>query len=241
MKFRKAVLIIHGFAGGTYDEEVLANHLELNRRFDVFSFTLPGHNVKSREVSTCDAWIKSSEDHLKSLIDNGYKSIYIIGHSMGGVIAAYLAYKYKEVKRLVLAAPAFTHIASKEEGGLFQATLKSRKLIKTYSFDEFLTRFRKLPMSAVPEFIKLVNIYCKYKNKITVPTLVLQGMNDEIVPPLKTEEMYDKIKCNKKMYVMVKGYTHDLFRGDKAYLLSLIVEKFLSTPKFMIKSKKTSV
>ena len=33
---RKAVLIIHGLAGGTYDEEPLANYLELNRKLDVF-------------------------------------------------------------------------------------------------------------------------------------------------------------------------------------------------------------
>ena len=40
MLFKKAVLIIHGFAGGTYDQEDLANYLELNRIFDVYQFTL---------------------------------------------------------------------------------------------------------------------------------------------------------------------------------------------------------
>ena len=39
MIFKKAILIIHGFAGGTYDEEQLANYLELNKDFDVFQFT----------------------------------------------------------------------------------------------------------------------------------------------------------------------------------------------------------
>ena len=44
MIFRKAILIIHGFAGGTYDQEYLANELELQSHFDVFTFTLPGHD-----------------------------------------------------------------------------------------------------------------------------------------------------------------------------------------------------
>ena len=48
-RFRKAVLIIHGFAGGTYDQEFLANFLELNSGLDVYTFTLPGHDVKSSE------------------------------------------------------------------------------------------------------------------------------------------------------------------------------------------------
>ena len=43
MKLRKAVLIIHGFAGGTYDEERLAFYLTMHN-YDVFTFTLPGHD-----------------------------------------------------------------------------------------------------------------------------------------------------------------------------------------------------
>ena len=31
--FRKAVLIIHGFAGGTYDQERLANYLERHAKW----------------------------------------------------------------------------------------------------------------------------------------------------------------------------------------------------------------
>lgn len=238
MKLRKAILIIHGFAGGTYDEEILANYLEFDRRLDVFSFTLPGHDVKSREVSTCDAWIKSSEEHITELINKGYNSIYLIGHSMGGVIATYLAYKHKEVKRLVLAAPAFTHLASKEEGGLVHATLKSAKLIKSYSMEEFFTRIRKLPISSIPEFLKLINRYAKYIYKINIPILMIQGNSDEIVPPLKTEKLYSELKINKKIFVKVKGGSHDLFREEKTMELCSIIHSFLSKPKFMIKETK---
>ena len=56
MLFKKAVLIIHGFAGGTYDQEDLANYLELNKSFDVFQFTLPGHNRNLSKVKH-EEWI----------------------------------------------------------------------------------------------------------------------------------------------------------------------------------------
>ena len=79
---------------------------------------------------------------LNYLIKHGYKSIYLIGHSMGGVIASYLATKYKQVKKLVLAAPSFTHIASKEEGGLVKAAFKSKELMEAYSTSEFFTRIK---------------------------------------------------------------------------------------------------
>ena len=40
---RKAVLIIHGFVGCLGDNEYLMNYLTFDRKFDVFSRTLPGH------------------------------------------------------------------------------------------------------------------------------------------------------------------------------------------------------
>ena len=78
---RKAVLIIHGFAGGTYDQEKLANYLEKNYRFDVYSFTLPGHAKRSFKTVKYSDWIVACEEQIETLIDYGYKDIYLIGHS----------------------------------------------------------------------------------------------------------------------------------------------------------------
>ena len=54
--------------------------------------------------------IKKSEEKVEWLINNGYSNIYVIGHSMGGVIASHLATKYRQIKKLVLAAPAFHYL-----------------------------------------------------------------------------------------------------------------------------------
>ena len=67
MIFRKAILIIHGFMGGTYDEEDLANYLELERKFDVFQFTLPGHKRNLSKVKYGE-WISKSEEMVNWLI-----------------------------------------------------------------------------------------------------------------------------------------------------------------------------
>ena len=124
--FRKAVLIIHGFAGGTYDEEKLANFLERHAKLDVYSFTLPGHEKRTFKTVKYQEWIKESEDMLNRLINYGYKDIYLIGHSMGGVIATYLASKYKRVKKLVLAAPAFNYLVANDESNAIEKMKKGR-------------------------------------------------------------------------------------------------------------------
>ena len=71
---RKAILMIHGFVGGNYDYGDLINELELVKNFDVFTYTLPGHeklivkNVKQKD------WIKESERQIDILIQNKYKN-----------------------------------------------------------------------------------------------------------------------------------------------------------------------
>ena len=160
MMFRKAILIIHGFAGGTYDEENLANYLELNRCFDVYQFTLPGHDKSLRKVKYQE-WIKKSEEKIEWLIKNGYNNIYLIGHSMGGVIATYLATKYKQIKKLVLAAPAFHYLDFKNENiNIKESIKKAPKIMEQYSGDEIISRFLKININAIREFMLLVKKSC---------------------------------------------------------------------------------
>ena len=179
---RKAVLIIHGFAGGVYDEEALSIYLELNN-FDTYTFTLPGHDRTLFNKVKKEDWINSCESHLQKLIDNGYKDISVIGHSMGGVLATYLAVHHKEVKRLVLAAPAFHYLAFKgNKVDVIESIKKLPNLFKSYDPEEVLSRLFKIPVTTIKEFMKLVEEHTKDINDITCPTLILWGNKDDVVP-----------------------------------------------------------
>lgn len=235
---RRAVLIIHGLAGGTYDEEPLANYLQMNRKFDVFAFTLPGHDVKDKRKATMDAWMKESERQLETLINAGYKKIYLVGHSMGGVIATHLAKEYKEVKKLVLVAPAFTSIASKEEGGLITALFKIPDLVKTYSYNELLTRINKLPFSAEKEFFKLIETYRNDIYSITIPTMFVHGTNDQVVPVKSSIDIFEKLDNNSKIILLIKDYYHDVFKGNKVESINKEIRDFLVKRNSKIKIEK---
>ena len=237
----KAILIIHGFAGGTYDEEYLANYLELQKKFDVFIFTLPGHDVKDKRRATCDEWIKESENQLKRLIKNKYKNIYLVGHSMGGVIATHLAKKYKQVKKLVLVAPAFTSLASKEEGGLLSAIMKLPDIIKAYSYNEFFTRVNKLPLRAEKEFFKLIDKYKKEIYDVNIPVMFVHGTSDQIVPYKSSERIYNTMNNKKKVFLTINDYYHDVFKGKKVDDICFHIEIFLKHRKFMIKKEKLEI
>lgn len=227
MLFKKAILIIHGFAGGTYDQEELANYLELNRNFDVFQFTLPGHEKNLSKVERIE-WIKASEDKIEWLIRNGYNKIYLIGHSMGGVIATYLASKYKEVKKLVLAAPAFHYLnVIKDDLNVSKSLKVAPKIIKDYGSDEVIARMLKFNVSVIKEFMELVKEHYNFPKDVTCPVLIIQGKNDNLVPITSSEYVYSKVKSNVKRLILVDGLNHDIFRGNKKEIIYSIVECFL--------------
>lgn len=233
MIFRRAILIIHGYAGGTYDQEGLARYLELNWNFDVYQFTLPGHRKNSGKA-TCEEWIKSSEDMIEWLIQNGYRKIYLVGHSMGGVIATYLASKYKEVKKLVLAAPAFQYLDVKNKELNVKESLKDiPKVIKTYGLGEVISRSFKLNMGAVKEFMNLVKEYYDSPKDVTCPTLILQGNNDNLVPLSSSKYVYENINTKEKKLVYLDDVTHDMFIGENVEKIYHIVEKFLKKGEFI--------
>lgn len=227
MIFRKAILILHGFAGGTYDQEDLANYLELNKSFDVYQFTLPGHDKNLSKVKYSE-WIEQSEKKVEWLIKNGYSNIYVIGHSMGGVIATYLAGKYKEIKKLVLAAPAFHYLNVINDDLNFKESLKAApKVIEQYGRDEIVARFLKLNVSALGEFMSLIKEYYHAPKNVKCPVLILQGDEDHLVPQSSSEYVYSEVESNDKKLIYIKGANHDIFKCGKQEKILEIVEKFL--------------
>lgn len=225
---RKAVLIIHGFAGGTYDEECLANYLELNR-FDVYTFTLPGHERTLFKHVTRKDWINSCEEHLKMIIDAGYKKIYVVGHSMGGVLATYLASRHKEIKKIVLAAPAFKYMTfDNDEFKLTYALKNSPKLFKYYSKEDIISRAIQFPASVIKEFMALVEESQNLPNEISCPVLIIHGTDDQIVPLKSSKNILEQFKNHDKKLIVLDEVTHDIFRSKEKERVCKEVKSFLN-------------
>ena len=230
---KKAILLIHGFAGGAYDYGDLPNDLELINNYKVFTYTLPGHNKSIINNVTKEDWIKKSEYQIEKIINHGYKDIYVIGHSMGGVIASYLASKYKEVKKLVLAAPAFQYFKFENNKiNILESIKVVPTLFKDYDKSEVISRIFKVPVSTIREFTSLVKEHHDDIKNIKCPTLIIHGTKDEIVPNSSTAYVYDNIKSSSVLLVEFENLTHDLFINDRYdEVKNLIINYFKSKPK----------
>ncbi len=237
MLFRKAILLIHGLAGGVWDHMELANSLELIHYFDVYNVMLPGHDKSIITNVTYNDWVLAVEENIEKLIKHGYKSIYIMGHSMGGVIASHIASKYKEVKKLVLVAPAFKYLKFKEEKLDILNSLKyAPTAFKDYDIKEIIGRIFKLPLPTTIEFIKLVKEYTTDIKKVNIPTLIIHGDNDNIVPYDSAKYVYDNINSKIVTLATFKEVTHDAFKGDRGNdVINLVKDFFLK--KHYVKNK----
>ena len=223
---RKAVLIIHGFGGGTFDEEILANTLEFDKRLDVYSFTLPGHNNDFNKVTKED-WMNSARDHMNMLIKHGYKKIYLIGHSMGGVIATKIAGEYKEVKKLVLAAPAFKYASDGTKLNIVDTIKSGRSILKQYSLEDLFKRYFKLPKNAIREFKGLVKENYDAPLSINVPILIIRGNKDTVVPLSSCEYVFNSVQSKYKRMIVLKDADHSIYSGNRSEDISNETLKFL--------------
>lgn len=228
MLFRKAILIIHGFGGGTYDEEYLAHRLQLIKNYDVYTFTLAGHDGLFKSNMNEEEWINCCDDMIKFLIKSGYNSIYVIGHSMGGVLSSIMASRYKQVKKLVLISSSFKYLSFKDDSFDFFGSLKKAKdVVGDYSGDEVITRLLKMPLASLHEFANLVSNNQGVLKSIVVPTLIIQGNNDNLVPIETADYIYNNISSLKKEILIYDGVNHDVFKSLKKDVITSDIINFL--------------
>ena len=218
--FRKAIVVIHGFTGNLYDNEYLVNYLEEEPLYDVYAETLPGHNKDRFSDASMDDWKQSVDNMMNRLINLGYKTIYVIGHSMGGVLASYAASKYKEIRKIVFVNAAFDYFNFKQnkddlkEKDLSKYTRVLQKVVRTSPF--MVNEFRKLVKEG-PEFLK----------EVDCDALILRSSNDGIIPSDASNLIYDSINSNNKYITDIKNASHTVLSGDKKEVTSEYIKLFL--------------
>lgn len=232
---KKAILLIHGFAGGAYDYGNLPNDLEFVNNYKVFTYTLPGHDKAIINKVTKDDWIKMSEMQIEKIIKHGYKEIYVIGHSMGGVLAAYLASKYKEVKKVVLAAAAFKHVLSNYK--TIDPIKKYQEIIKSYSLSVVIDRINKLHPSCLKEFLNLVKEKQSVLKDVKCPIMIIQGMDDELVPVSTAFMIFNNVNSKVKRLVLCDNCNHHVFKCKNYEIIIKNIEKFLNTKVYIKKTE----
>ncbi len=165
-------IYLHGFASSpnSYKAQDLVNRFaEINIKLERPDLNLGdfSHLTITRQIN-----------QVTALFPNDVTPLTLIGSSLGGLTAAYLAQKNIQVQRLVLLAPAFGFLSH------WLPTLGEKKLqlwqeqnsLMVYHYGEQ----RELPLHY--DFLKDASLYHEEILQRPVPTLILHGTADEVIP-----------------------------------------------------------
>ena len=227
--FMIGCLFIHGFTGAPYEIEPLARYIRDSTDWVVRTPTLPGHGetlyLKGTHYSE---WIEYAEKELIDLLRTCDK-VFIIGFSMGGLIAGYLATRYP-IQKLVLLSAAAYYINPKQLVADIKIMLRDG-LNKTLHKNELYLRYKKkivdTPLSATIEFRKLVRKIRPELHRIKVPTLIVQGECDGIVPIKSANYLHQVISSTEKKLLLLPCAKHHVCYGEDQDKLFKEVDTFL--------------
>ncbi|TLS53137.1 alpha/beta fold hydrolase [Paenibacillus antri] len=219
MKSGRVCLLLHGFTGGPYEVRPLAEHLE-SRGWTCKVPTLPGHDGPLRDLyhTRYEEWVLAAAAIAGELTER-HGSFDLVGFSMGGLIAAYLANRFP-VRRMALLNAAVHYVSP----GRF--VRNAVRVLRSGEIRELRSK-RETPVGAVIEFAKLVRRLKPEIAKIRTPTFIAQGELDEVVHPRSAVYIASRVKGEKTMTVYPHSRHMLCFEPDATYVFRH-VERFFS-------------
>ena len=227
------LLIVHGLAeqSGRYGNVV--NHF-VPLGYAVYGIDHLGHG----KSDGTRVYVKGFDDYtntLKVYFDKirewqPDKPIFLIGHSMGGLISAvYLLDHQAELAGAVLSGPAVkipNHVTPTMRfvGKILSALIprfgllalsadgisRDPAVVQAYISDPLVHR-GKMTARLASEMLKTMQTVTAQAARVTLPILIVQGSADRLVNPAGAQMLYDAISSVDKEIKIYDGLYHEVF------------------------------
>jgi len=229
---RAVLLVAHGLAEHSGRYMNVVNHF-VPLGYAVYGIDHLGHGKSGGER----VYVERFQDYTKTLKKyfdmirewQPEKPIFLIGHSMGGLIsAAYLLEYQDELSGAVLSGPAL------KVPDISQATIFIGKLLSSIIPKVGLIQLESEGVSRDPavvnayvndplvytgkitarlgaELLKAGQYVLESASKIRLPILIMQGGDDKLVDPSGAQLLYDLVSSEDKTIKVYHGFYHEVF------------------------------
>ena len=207
------VLLIHGFTGLPAELFLLGDFL--NRKgFTVLCMRLAGHATDENDLmhTTKDDWFNTALDGL-AILRGACEKIFVVGHSMGGLLTLKLASERNVEKIVTLAAPIFIddglglkNLPPREFCGNACIVQPRRKLNDVPQAANDV--YKKTPLVSVHELLDLINDVKNLLPKVSAPILIMHGEDDHTAQPRSARFIMDNVGSKVKKIITVPNSGH---------------------------------
>ena len=202
------IVAIHGFG--------VRRTAEFAPLVDYFQKT--GYNVicptifdtNNSSDNNMEDWISRCEEVVDNLLKNN-KQVILIGFSMGGVIACKIAAE-KNIKKLVLIAPAFSYLTMNNAVNFIS---------KSVGAHDNKSKVSLMPSNFTKTFTAIVDTYKDKVNNIITPCLIIHGLDDEVIPYTSSCKIIKKIKNSNAHLILLDSCKHRVLDDHKYSKLAL--------------------
>ncbi|MDB9473587.1 alpha/beta hydrolase [Dolichospermum circinale] len=245
---RGILAIVHGLGGHSGLYKTIVEYL-LPKEYAVYALDLRGHGRSSGQRGYINTWTEFRDDlqaflNLIQQQQPGYP-IFLLGHSLGGVIALdYTLHYVKDQSTLagvigfspsigqvgvplsrVVLGKLFSRVwprFSLHIGLDFSAGSRNQKILDSYTQDKLRHTLATARLST--EFFATVDWIHTHAEKWQVPLLILHGGADRIALPAGSQMFYEKVNYPDKLRIEYPGAYHNLH--DDINYLEVITDLF---------------
>lgn len=208
---KTACLLIHGFTGAPKEMRPMAEALH-KKGLTVMGIRLAGHatNIEDMRRTRYTDWFASVEDGI-NLLKSAYERVFLVGLSMGGVLALSAA-SYCEVDGVVaLAAPfelnpdwrlRFIRLIS-----LFIRWKKKGHKVKDKKNSDHVD-YPVYPTISIAELNDLTKAMQNELHKIKAPVLLVYSKSDQQVPIANVEKIKARLTTNNVEQLILEKSGH---------------------------------
>jgi carboxylesterase len=234
-------LLLHGFSAKPNSFGNLAQHIE-TLGLPYRAPTLRGHGKDSPnallDVVWTD-WIADAEGAMAALLEETEK-VTIIGHSMGGMIALFLAAEHPEKIDSIIDTAGSTKGNSPFAPGeplnflaeLIPIVKKKYETPPVFADPDYIrtdTGYAWIPTIAWRQVFEVIKETHKRLPQVTVPTLILHSKKDTVNAPQGAQIVYDSISTpsEQKQLVWFEKTEHAMFLDCEEEAVNRTVVEFL--------------
>ena len=244
------LLVVHGLGEHCGRYMNVVNHF-VPLGYAIYGFDLIGHGKSEGPRE----FVERFADYTDTLATyhemvrgwQGDKPIFLVGHSMGGLIATYYLLEHQaDFAGAIISGPAIkisdsisqatiilgkilaalapkTGVLGLDAGGI----CRDPEVVEAY-VDDPLVCHGKTPARLAAELLEAMQYVTEEVERISLPFIVVQGSDDRLVDPGGAQMLYDRASSEDKTIRIYDGLWHEVFNEPERARVLKDVEDWIA-------------